>query len=158
MWRRDKRPLPSRDRLQQHSSLQRTPEARALDFPDGVTSLGPSMIVKGELTAREHIIIEGQFEGQIVVPEHGLAIGMHANVKADVVAKTVAILGVVTGNLRAGDRVEISDTATVQGHIVSTHVTMADGAQFKGTVNTQRAPAVVAFAPDPVQQKGTSTP
>ena len=157
MWRRDKRPLPSRDRLQQHSSLQRTPEARALDFPDGVTSLGPSLIVKGELTAREHIIIEGQFEGLIVVPEHGLAIGMHANVKADVVAKTVTILGAVTGNLRAGDRVEISDTATVHGHIVSTHVTLADGAQFKGTVNTQRAPAVVAFVPDPVQQKGTST-
>ena len=154
MWRREKRPLPSRDRLQEHSSLQRTPEARALDFPDGVTSLGPSLIVKGELTAREHIIIEGQFEGQIVVPEHGLAIGMHANVKADVVAKTVTVLGVVTGNLRAGDRVEISDTATVEGHIVSTHVTMADGARFKGTVNTQRAPAV---APAPVQQKDTST-
>ena len=121
--------------------MQRTPEARALDFPDGVTSLGPSLIVKGELTAREHIIIEGQFDGQIVVPEHGLAIGMHANVKADVVAKTVTILGVVTGNLRAGDRVEISDTATVEGHIVSTHVTMADGARFQGTINTQRAPA-----------------
>ncbi len=115
------------------------------------------MIVKGELTAREHIIIEGQFEGQIVVPEHGLAIGMHANVKADVVAKTVTILGVVTGNLRAGDRVEISDTATVEGHIVSTHVTMADGARFKGTVNTQRAPAIAAVARDPVQQKDTST-
>ena len=157
MWRRDKRPLPSRDRLQEHSSLQRTPEARALDFPDGVTSLGPSLVVKGELTAKEHIIIEGQFEGQIVVPEHGLAIGMHANVKADVVAKTVTILGVVTGSLRAGDRVEISDTATVEGHIASTHVTMADGARFKGTVNTQRAPAVVAVAPAPVQQKDRST-
>ena len=126
-------------------------------FPDGVTSLGPSLIVKGELTAREHIIIEGQFEGQIVVPAHGLAIGMHANVKADVVAKTVTILGVVTGTLRGGDRVEISDTATVKGHIVSTRVTMADGAQFKGTVNTQKAPAVVAVARDPVQQKSPST-
>ena len=157
MWTRDKRPLPLRDRHPGQSPPQNTPEARALDFPEGVTSLGWTLTVKGELSASEHIIIDGCFEGQIVVPEHGLAIGMHGKVKANVLAKTVTILGAMTGNLTVSDRTEICDTAIVEGHIVSPRIAMAEGAQLKGTIDTKRSAASVAVARHRVKQKAAST-
>ena len=157
MWTRDKRPLPLRDRHPGLSPPENTPEARMLDFPEGVTSLGWTLTVKGELSASEHIIIDGRFEGQIVVPDHGVAIGMHGKVKADVLAKTVTILGSVTGNLTVSDRTEICDTATVEGHIVSARIAMAEGAQLKGTIDTKRTASAVAVACHRVKQKAAST-
>ena len=45
------------------------------DLPEGMTLLGRTITIKGELTAAEHLIIDGHFEGQLAIPDHGLAIG-----------------------------------------------------------------------------------
>ena len=42
--------------------------------PAYVTAVGPRIKVTGQLTATEHVIIEGVFEGEIAMPDHGLAI------------------------------------------------------------------------------------
>ena len=156
MWTRDKRPLLQRDRQRKHDPAQTTAEVSALDFPEGVSSLGRTLTIKGELSASEHIIIDGRFEGRIVLPDHGLAIGMHANVKADVLAKSVTVLGVLTGNLTVGERTDICDTAMVEGEIVSARIALAEGAQFNGTVDTKRAATAVAVARHRVKQEAAS--
>ena len=154
MWTQDKRLLPQRDRHRNHNLAQTTAEASALDFPEGVSSLGRTLTIKGELSASEHIIIDGRFEGRIVLPDHGLAIGMHAKVTADVLAKTVTVLGVLTGNLTVSERTHICDTAMVEGQIVSARIALAEGAQFKGAVDTKRV--AVAVARHRVKQEAAS--
>ena len=109
MWKEDRRrpdsPASDSDRLP-------IPD---LDVPDGVTSLGRTLVVKGELTAGEHLIIEGQFEGHLAVPEHGLAVGKHAAVSADILAKTVTVLGRAKGTFTASDKMEIRASGFVEG-------------------------------------------
>ena len=69
--------------------------------PAGVTALGPGVTVKGTLTASEHLIVEGRFEGELVVPGYGVAVSGAANVQGDVCAETITVLCRATGNLSA---------------------------------------------------------
>jgi Polymer-forming cytoskeletal len=58
-------------------------------------------------------------EGSIRLLAHTLTIGPHADVKAEISAKAVVIMGAVAGNVTAGEKVEIQATGSVTGDIVS---------------------------------------
>ena len=119
-------------------------QIRDLDLPEGVTSLGRTVVVKGELTVREHLIIEGRFEGSLAVPEHGLAVGKQGTVKADILAKTVTVLGRATGTFTVSEKMEIRAGASVEGRIAATTITIHDGAFFKGTIDPTRTEVALA--------------
>jgi len=117
-----------------------------MDVPPGVTSLGRTIAVKGELTAGEHLIIEGRFEGRLVAPDHGIAIGRNAVVAADILARNVTVLGTAKGHVTASHGVELRQTASVEGEITSARVAIDEGAYFRGRVDPRRADAAVAVA------------
>ena len=48
------------------------------------------------------------------------------------------MLGEVTGNVTASDKVDIRDNGSVDGDIVSPRVAIAEGAHFRGSVDMQR--------------------
>jgi cytoskeletal protein CcmA (bactofilin family) len=48
------------------------------------------------------------------------------------------VLGEVTGNVTASDKVDIRDNGSVDGDIVSPRVAIAEGAHFRGSVDMQR--------------------
>lgn len=123
-----------------------------LDVPEGVTSLGRTIVVKGELVAREHLIIEGRFEGRLSVPDHDLAIGRHAVVTAEIFAGSVTVLGTAKGQLTATEAVELRPTASVEGEIVSARLAIDEGAYFRGRVDPKRADAAVAVARHRIKQ------
>jgi cytoskeletal protein CcmA (bactofilin family) len=50
----------------------------------------------------------------------------------------VIVLGEVTGNVTASDKVDIRDNGSVDGDIVSPRVAIAEGAHFRGSVDMQR--------------------
>ena len=81
-----------------------------LNIPQGVTSLGRTLVIKGELTAEENLIIEGTVEGNISVPEHAVAVGRTARVSADIMANTVTILGEASGRFTASEKIELRQT------------------------------------------------
>ena len=147
MWKEDRRrpdsPASDSDRLP-------IPD---LDVPDGVTSLGRTLVVKGELTAGEHLIIEGQFEGHLAVPEHGLAVGKHAAVSADILAKTVTVLGRAKGTFTASDKMEIRASGFVEGRIAATRVAIDEGAYFKGSIDPTRTEAALAVGRHRLKQR-----
>lgn len=109
-----------------------------LNIPEGVTSIGHTIYIKGEVTAAEHLIIEGTLEGQIFAPEHSVAVGHHANVSADITAKAVTVLGRVKGQLTASDLVEIREHAAVIGRIYANKVSIVEGARFNGHIDPRR--------------------
>jgi cytoskeletal protein CcmA (bactofilin family) len=106
-----------------------------------IVNIGKSVVIKGELNGSEDLTIEGHVEGTIQLREHVLTIGPNGKIKAQVFAKAVIVLGEVTGNVTASDKVDIRDNGSVDGDIVSPRVAIAEGAHFRGSVDMQRKSA-----------------
>jgi cytoskeletal protein CcmA (bactofilin family) len=108
-----------------------------------IVNIGKSVVIKGELNGSEDLTIEGHVEGTIQLRDHVLTIGPNGRIKAQVFAKSVIVLGEVTGNVTASDKVDIRDNGSVDGDIISPRVAIAEGAHFRGSVDMQRkgAPA-----------------
>jgi cytoskeletal protein CcmA (bactofilin family) len=109
--------------------------------------IGKSVNIKGELTASEDLTIEGHVEGKIELKDNILTIGPNGKIRASVFAKSVIVLGEVTGNVTASEKVDIRDNGSVDGDIASPRVAIAEGAHFRGSVDMQRAGAKPASAP-----------
>jgi cytoskeletal protein CcmA (bactofilin family) len=116
-----------------------------------IVNIGKSVVIKGELNGSEDLTIEGHVEGTIQLKDHVLTIGPNGRIKAQVFAKAVIVLGEVTGNVTASDKVDIRDNGSVDGDIISPRVAIAEGAHFRGSVDMQRkaAPAQAKPAPAP---------
>lgn len=106
-----------------------------------IVNIGKSVVIKGELNGSEDLTIEGHVEGTIQLRDHVLTIGPNGRIKAQVFAKAVIVLGEVTGNVTASDKVDIRDNGSVDGDIVSPRVAIAEGAHFRGSVDMQRKSA-----------------
>ena len=104
----------------------------------GPVNIGKSVVIKGELNGSEDLTIEGHVEGTIQLRDHVLTIGPNGKIKAQVFAKSVIVLGEVTGNVTASEKVDIRDNGSVDGDIVSPRVAIAEGAHFRGSVDMQR--------------------
>jgi cytoskeletal protein CcmA (bactofilin family) len=104
-------------------------------------NIGKSVVIKGELNGSEDLTIEGQVEGKIELRQNVLTIGPNGKIKAQVFAKSVIILGEVTGNVTATEKVDIRDNGSVDGDITAPRVAIAEGAHFRGSIDMQRAGA-----------------
>ena len=104
-------------------------------------NIGKSVVIKGELSGSEDLTIEGQVDGKIELRQNILTIGPNGKIKAQVFAKSVVILGEVTGNVTASEKVDIRDNGSVDGDIAAPRVAIAEGAHFRGSIDMQRAGA-----------------
>ena len=86
-----------------------------------------SVVIKGDLSASEDLTLYGQMEGSVTLPNHTLTIGPGANIKASISAKAVVIMGAVTGNVTAGEKVEIRATGSVTGDLAAPRLVVAEG-------------------------------
>ena len=102
-------------------------------------NIGKSVIIKGELSGSEDLTIEGQVDGKIELRQNVLTIGPNGRIKAQVFAKSVVILGEVTGNVTATEKVDIRDNGSVDGDIAAPRVAIAEGAHFRGSIDMQKA-------------------
>lgn len=130
MWKRDEsdKPLsPSREASAEKVATGKPGDKMVMD-------LGKSVVIKGELSASEDLTLYGHMEGRITLPGHTLTIGPHAEIKAAVTAKAVVILGTITGNVTASERVEIQTTGSVTGDVMSPRLVIADGGCLSGKV------------------------
>lgn len=96
--------------------------------------IGEGVIIEGKIASAQDLRIDGKVEGTIEVGNHGLMIGTGAAIKANLVARSILISGVVTGNVTATERVNVEATATVDGDITTPCLLMADGAVIRGKV------------------------
>ena len=103
-----------------------------------VVNIGKSVVIKGELNGSEDLTVEGYVEGRVELRDHVLTVGPNGRIKAEVFAKAVVVLGEVTGNVSATEKVDIRDKGSVDGDIISPRVAIAEGAHFRGSVDMQR--------------------
>jgi cytoskeletal protein CcmA (bactofilin family) len=145
MWKRDEAVRPGGG--PQTSTSSTAPTIVGVPIPRQETSqsmekdivnIGKSVVIKGELNGSEDLTIEGHVEGTIQLRDHVLTIGPNGRIKAQVFAKSVIVLGEVTGNVSASDKVDIRENGSVDGDLIAPRVAIAEGAHFRGSVDMQR--------------------
>ena len=118
------------------------------DVNEAVASrLGANLRIKGEITGSEDLVIEGPVEGLVQLDERKLTIGKTAKVTADIIVGEVLVYGVVKGDVRAKNRIEIKKDGSVDGNLNTAQITIEDGAFFKGLIETETTPTVEPSRP-----------
>jgi cytoskeletal protein CcmA (bactofilin family) len=110
------------------------------------TKLTTGIFVSADLQASEDLAIDGRFAGRISLPDHHLLIGSTASVDAKIIARSVTVFGRVAGTITASERVEMLPSASVEGHLMTPSIVLADGARFTGTIDPQRGEAAMHVA------------
>jgi len=114
---------------------------------EGSTVIGKSVIIRGDLSGNEDLYMDGDIEGTITLPENRLTLGPNARAKADIHARDVVVLGRLTGNVTAAGRVDLRESAQVNGDIVAGRLAIEESVilkgrvELKGSVETQSAAA-----------------
>jgi cytoskeletal protein CcmA (bactofilin family) len=98
------------------------------------TVIGSGIVIDGEISGDEDLVIQGTVKGKIAVKE-SLIIEGRGVVEADIETQNLEIAGQVTGNIVASDKVELKSECRVIGDIKAPRVLIADGASFKGNVD-----------------------
>lgn len=99
-----------------------------------MANIGKSITIKGDLSGNEDLQIDGTVEGRIDLPNNQLTIGAEGRVKAEVHAKSVVVIGHVTGNLSAADRIQVEATGIVDGDVKAPRLVIQEGAMLNGGV------------------------
>lgn len=103
-----------------------------------MTLISKSVAIKGEVSCDEDLYIDGQVEGTIDPKGYRLTIGPNGRVKANITARAVVVQGRLEGNIHASDRVDLKESATVVGDIVTQLISIDEGVTLKGSVNVQK--------------------
>ena len=99
-----------------------------------MANIGKSITLKGDLSGNEDLVIEGHIEGRVDLPNNQLTIGANGSCAAEVHAKTVVVVGKVTGNVIATERIEIQATGLVNGDVSAPKLIVQEGAVVNGSI------------------------
>lgn len=117
------------------------------------TILGVGTEFKGKMQFRSTLIIQGRYEGRILA-EGNLIVEDHANVKADVVAKSLLVTGNLVGNAKIVQQIEVLGTGSLIGDVTATDLHIEKGAIFRGRVSMLKDPeSLDVFSASPDQLK-----
>ena len=126
-------------------------DGRSQDDPtrkgEPLATIGKSIHLKGELSGEEDLEVEGTVEGDIKLPNHVLKIGAHGKVMASVLAQCVQVIGRVSGDVNATDRVEVEASGIVEGDIRAPRLLVQEGAVINGRIEMTEAKPAQSAAP-----------
>ena len=98
------------------------------------TMIGRGVVIKGDVSGNEDVEVEGEVVGTIDLQQHEVTVGPRGRVEAQVLAKSVVVLGTGSGKLTANKVVRIGETGSFEGVLSAPRVVIADGAHFQGRV------------------------
>ncbi len=107
------------------------------------TLIGPRVVIRGDVQFSGGLYVEGKIIGKIIADEGSaavLTISEQGMIDGEVHAPVVVIAGSLHGDIHAGERVELSPTAKVQGNVFYKVVEMAGGATLTGRLIHADAP------------------
>jgi cytoskeletal protein CcmA (bactofilin family) len=107
-----------------------TPQPRALP--------GRSLVIKGDISSDEDLVLHGRVHGNVSLPGHVLTIGPQAELSAEITARGLIVEGNLNGNVAATERFEIRPGGRMKGDVTCPNVIMSEGAEFTGRVDMRR--------------------
>ena len=106
-------------------------EPRKVTIDESKTVLGSNAVFKGELTFKDTLCIDGEFEGKLTTSDR-LIVAEEGVVLANIEAGTVICRGKITGNVIASQKVEIHSTGKILGDVLSPALMIELGTVFNG--------------------------
>jgi cytoskeletal protein CcmA (bactofilin family) len=165
MWNKDSQPeVPGnsapKDTRVPGTPLNAPPANRtaplAAPVARNLACLGPSIVVKGEISSEEDLQIDGKVIGNISLRGNRLTVGRSAELNSEINAREIIVYGSASGNLRARDRVEIKKDGQVIGDITTSRISIEEGAYFKGHIEIERAQTPLQERKESEETVGTS--
>ena len=124
-----------------------------------VATIGPSISIRGDLSGKEDLLIQGRVEGNIQLKQNNVTVGQEGRVKADIHGRSIRVEGDVKGNLYGDEDVVIRQSGSVQGNILAPRVTLENGSKFKGSIDMEpSAPAKAAPSKSDQSKSAQSKP
>ena len=111
-----------------------------------MSTIGKSILVRGEIRSAEDLTVEGRIEGHVFCEAGCVVLGPTSDVRADVLARDITIFGKYTGQLIATDVVDVRGDGSVNGQVVARRFILDPNASFKGRVEPQHLDAAVNVA------------
>jgi cytoskeletal protein CcmA (bactofilin family) len=105
--------------------------------PMDQANIGRSVVIKGEISGNESLLIDGRVEGTISFPDSRVTIGRSGNVAANITAKELVIMGKVQGNVDCADRLDIRNEGVLAGDVVTHRISIEEGAIVKGGIEVR---------------------
>lgn len=117
-------------------------------------AIGKGIVVKGDVTGADPVFVDGRVEGTIHIPGERVTVGKNGTVAgrmgsgaACIMAREIVILGSVTGDIAASERVDIRAGGSLTGNVSTVRVSIEDGAFFRGGIDIRREdPKTIAAA------------
>lgn len=114
------------------------------------TIIGQQTRIEGDVHFTGGLHVDGVIKGNIVAEagsDSVLTVSEHGSIEGDVQVPTVILNGTVTGDVRSGDRIELSTKAEVKGNVYYNLIEMAMGAAVNGSLvhETAESSAVLSF-------------
>lgn len=113
-----------------------------------ITVFGTETEFEGTLEFRDQLVITGKFNGSINAPTGDLEIAGTATCNVDsIVANSIEVSGIVSGNMKAADRVEICTGSVVESDIITARFRIANNVEYSGQVTMlEKEPEVDLFS------------
>jgi cytoskeletal protein CcmA (bactofilin family) len=164
MWKKGESDEARPDGGSPPPSPSRRRDSKTSPGSDGRATIGSSIVIRGDVSGEEDLLIQGKVEGTISLGKYQVVIGEEGQVKANISSRTVVIEGGVDGDLEGEEMVILRPSARVRGNIIAPRVVLEDGAIFKGSIemsfdNDNRAqrpakhPVVKAAPPAKTEEK-----
>lgn len=102
------------------------------------STIGKTLVIKGEISGSEPLFIDGKIEGAISLPGNRLTVGRNGQVAANIAAQEVVVIGKVRGNVHASDRIEVRSEGSLTGDVIAARISIEDGAFFKGGIDIRK--------------------
>jgi cytoskeletal protein CcmA (bactofilin family) len=99
-----------------------------------MSTLGKGILVRGEVSAMEDLMLEGRVEGPVLCEGFAVTVAESAQMTGDIVARDITVLGSVSGRLIATEVVDLRPSASVTGQVHAKRFVLDDGATFNGRV------------------------
>ena len=110
------------------------------------------MSIKGEIHAREELLVDGEVEGTIE-SQSQITVGINGKVKSNIRAREVIVYGSVRGNVEVAEKIAIRDQGSLVGDIKAAGISIDDGAYFKGSIDIVRPDPKVTTKPVQTEPK-----
>lgn len=123
---------------------------RVVPQQTGQTLIGSTVMIKGDITANESVLVDGFIEGSMETTGD-VHVGLQGKVYASVRADNIKISGKVVGNITATNKVELDPTAVLEGNIRSPRLSISESALFRGSIDMR--PVVTKEAGDDTQKE-----
>lgn len=94
--------------------------------------LGEGTEIKGEISFRDILRVDGHIAGKVTTESGTLLVGERGYVKANVEAATVSVSGTIEGTVTARNKVEIHPTGKVFGDVYTAALIIEHGGVFDG--------------------------